>query len=418
LKKTNAFKLQFHSSFSTYFFVREVVTGEVILAMEKPSKKPDKDPDRAGKSRVGISSRKYDVYLLLTKGYLDQTQVAGKLSLRRQTVSEHVKNLEVLGLIEPIDPNGNPKFYKPTPLTPVVSGSSTPVVSGSAKKMERTVGKTPILVRDAESGKIKCWKSGKKGGHVRNYDTIVSVDGKRIPMLRVHSISGTCAIVREPAIEVPWKPAKDGMKGMEQFVYKKIFKNKKSTMFNLKQLKVTFIRQKTKDTDELIIHMPEKYFFEYELDQGEEILKEYIWKARKWFQNKFKVWLGLVLPYRDMEIAHEIFDPALRRWVQENGMAKVKTKRGYGVVDESKTGFPEREFTTIEQVKADLQSGDRILDLEEQMRFMMQQQSQLMKQQQEMTESVMELTNDIQEFMGFRRKMEDRLEKDSADMFR
>ena len=385
--------------------------------MGKPSKKPDKDPDRACKPRVKISSRKYDVYLLLTKEYLDQTQVADKLSLRRQTVSEHVKNLEVLGLIEAIDPNGNPKFYKPTPLTPVVSGSSTPIVSGSAKQMERTVGKTPILVRDVKSGKIKCWKSGRKVGLVRNYDTIVSVDGKRIPMIPVHSIASTCTILRKPLKDVPWKPAKKGMKGMEQFVYTKIFKNKKSTIFNLKELEVTFLRQKTKGTDELIIFMPEKYFFEYELDQGAEILKNYVWKAKKWFQNNFKVWLGLPLTYRDMEIAHEIFDPALRHWVQENGMAKVKTKRGYGVVDESKTGFPEREFTTIEQVKADLESPDRILNLEEQMRFMMQQQSDLMESQHQMVESINDLSNDIQEFMGFRRKMEDRLEKDSADMF-
>lgn len=383
----------------------------------KLSKKPDKDTDKKKKLRIKISPRKYDVYLLLTKGYLDQTQVAGKLGLRRQTVNEHVKNLEVLGLIEPIDPNGNPKFYKPTPTIPVVSGSATPVVSGSAKKMERTVGKTPILVRDRKSGKIEGWKSGRKGGHVRDYNTIVSVDGKRIPMLRAHSIAYTCTILREPLKEVPWKPAEEGMKGMEQFVYKKKFTNKQSTLFNLKELEVTFLRQKTKGTDELIIYMPEKYFFEYELEQGETILKNYVWNARKWFQNTFKVWLGLALPYREMEIAHEIFDPALRRWVQENGMAKVKTKRGRGIVDESKKGFPEREFTTIEQVKADLESGDRILDLEEQMRFMMQQQSQLMEQQREMVETVKELTQDVHEFMGFRRKLEKRLEQDSVDMF-
>ncbi|GAH75489.1 unnamed protein product, partial [marine sediment metagenome] len=46
-----------------------------------------------------------------------------------------------------------------------------------------------------------------------------------------------------------------------------------------------------------------------------------------------------------------------------------------------------------------------------------QQQSQLMKQQTEMMKTVTELTQDIQEFMGFRRKFEERLEKDSADMF-
>jgi len=341
------------------------------------SKVSDRASDRAGNSHLRISAHMHVIYLLLTRGLLDQTQVAEKLSLKRQTINYHAKRLEIVGLIEPIDPNGNPKFYKPTPLIPFVSGSATPIVSESAKKMERAVGKTPSLVRDRKSGKIKGWKSRRRVGHVRDYDTIISIGGKRIPMLRVHSIVYTCTILREPLKEVPWKPAKEGMRGMDQFVYRNKFLNKKSTLFNLKELEVTFVRQKTKDTDELIICMPEKYFLEYELDQGEAILKEYVWKARKWFQNKFKVWLGLALPYREMEIAREIFDPALRRWVQENGMAKIQTKRGRGIVDESKKGFPEREFTTIEQVQADLESGDRILDLEEQMRLMMEQQSQL-----------------------------------------
>jgi len=279
------------------------------------------------------------------------------------------------------------------------------------------VGKTIKTVRDHKTGRFKGKRKGRGEGVHRDYDTLISIDGKRIPLLRVHRLAYTCTILREPMEKIPWEK-KNGPRGMEQWVLRHKFSNKKSEIDELKELEITFVRQRTKNYDELVIYLPEKYVTNFELKKTKKIMGDYAWKARKWFQNKYKLWLGLTLPYCDMEIAHEIFDPDLRRWVQENGMAKVKTKRGYGIVDESKKGFPEREFTTIEQVKADLESPDRILDLEEQMRFMMQQQSQLMKQQQEMTESVMELTNDIQEFMGFRRKMEDRLEKDSADMFR
>ena len=278
------------------------------------------------------------------------------------------------------------------------------------------MGKTIKTVRDHKTGRFKGKRKGRGEGFHRDYDTLISIDGKRIPLLRVHRLSYTCTILREPMEKIPWEKKK-GPKGMEQWVLHHKFPNKKSEMDELKELEITFVRQKTKSYDELVIYLPEKYITEFELEKTKKIMEEYAWNARKWFQNKYKLWLGLALPYCDMEIAHEIFDPALRRWVQENGMAKVKTKRGYGIVDESKKGFPEREFTSIEQVKADLESGDRILDLEEQMRFMMQQQSQLMEQQGKMMETVTELTQDIHEFMGFRRKLEERLEKDSANMF-
>ena len=292
--------------------------------------------DRASESRLKISPRRYDIYLLLTKGYLSQTQVAEELKIKdRQTVNHHVKMLEIFGLIEPIDPNGNPKFYKPAFNIPVVSTKSTPILSKTARRTERRVGKSSILVRNRSSGKIKGWKSSRKIGIVRDYNTIVSVDGKRIPMIRAHSLSYVCSVLHEPAKEVPWTKSKDGLKGMEQFVYRHIFDNKKSTwrypaLFNLKKIEVTFVRKVTKNTDELVIYMPEKYFLEYELEGAKEILTKYVWTAWKWFQSHFKAHLAFPIEYREMEFATEIFDPKLRRWVQGNGMATVKTRRGRG----------------------------------------------------------------------------------------
>ena len=362
---------------------------------KKSSNSFDKAFDRANKFRVKISPLKYKIYILLTKGYLDQTQIAYELKVKnRQNINYHVKTLSILGLVEPTKQNANPKFFKPTDVTPIPSSTPT-VVSKSAKIPKRRVGKSIKTVRDHKTGRFKGKRKGRGEEFHRDYDTILSIDGKRIPVLRVHSLSYTCAILREPAEKVPWEQKK-APKGMEQWVLRHKFPNKKSEIAELKKLELTFVRQKTKNYDELVIYLPEKYIFEFELEKTKKIMEEYVWKARKWFQSKYKLWLGLALPYRDMEIAHEIFDPALKRWVQENGMAKIQTKRGRGIVDESKKGFPEREFTTIEQVRANMESGDRILDLEEQMRFMMQQQSQLMEQQRKMVETLSGTTDATQ----------------------
>jgi biotin operon repressor len=373
----------------------------------KIADKADKGADRARVDRIKISQRKYDIFFLLTKKFMAQTSIAAELNLSRQTVNKHVKDLEILGLIKPIDPSGNPKYYKPTHITPVVSAHATPIVSALARQMERTVGKTPILVRDKKSGMIKHWKSQKKVGNKREYDTIVSVDNKRIPMLRLHSIAYTCTMLRDPSKEVPWKHV-SGMKGMDQYVLKHKFKNKESSLFNMRELEVTFVRQKTKGTDELIIYMPEKYLFEYELDVGETILKEYVWVARKWFQNNFKTWLSLPIVYRDMEIAREIFDPSLKRYVEDNGMVKVKTRLGHAVIDESKIGFPEREFTTIEEVKVDLHTPERVLALEQQMK-------QLIETVNTMAVSQNEFFESMQEMMGIKKEQDIKRDLESMD---
>jgi hypothetical protein len=164
-------------------------------------------------------------------------------------------------------------------------------------------------------------------------------------------------------MKIPWQIVK-GMKGMEQYVYAHKFRNENSTLFNLRELEVTFVRQKTANSDELIIYMPEKYFLEYELQQSTRILNTYVWKAWKWFQKTFKFILSNPSPYRKTEYAREIFDPKLKKFVHEHGMVKVNTERGYAAVDESKKGFPEKEYTSIEEVEADLHMPERLLKLE------------------------------------------------------
>lgn len=342
--------------------------GEGRLNKKIP-RRPDREPYRAAVNRINyifISRRRYDVWLHLTRDHMNQTQTAEKLEIKKQTINEHAKALELLGLLEPIDPNSNPKFYKSTEITPIASGRFGVIISKNAKKMERTVRKRSILVRDKKTGRIKNWKSCKKVGYVRNYDTIISVAGIRIPILRVHSISYTCTILHGPAKTIPWTHNTD-MKGGKQYIFRHTFKNKDSEIFCMNELDVTFVRQiTTGGYDELVIYMPEKYLFEFELEAGKRILQNYVKKARKWFQNKFKAYLGEPIKYREMEIAREIFDPKLKKFIKEHQqMVKIITDRGYAAVDISKKGYPEVEYTTVEEVKTDLNRLDRLLALEE-----------------------------------------------------
>jgi hypothetical protein len=378
--------------------------------------KPDTGTDRA----VVVSRAKYQIYYFLIKKNFCQEQVARKLNIRRQTVNEHTKSLEILGLIKAIDPDGNPKYYKPTSITPITEWGegkrSTPVVSGSAKEIERRVGKPLKTVRDHTTGQFKGKKEPPRREFHRDYDTVVSVDGKRVPMLRVHSLAFSCNIVREPGKNVPWEKKK-GPNGMDQWVLHHKFPNNKTEIDALREVEITFVRQKTGTYDELVIYLPEKFLFEHELKAVEAMMEQYALTARKWFQNKYKTWLGLPLMYRPMEIAREIFEPGLKRYVEENGMVKVKTPNGYAMVDESQKGFPEREFTSIEEVQADLHIAERVLSIEEQqiqfqqqvrmiMDLMNQQQTVNQQQFKQVGDLLKQQAENVQELMGFKKKVE------------
>jgi hypothetical protein len=280
-----------------------------------------------------------------------------------------------------------------------------------------------VKVRDKETGKIKQWKHKPSESFHRDYDTIVSVDGKRVPVLRVHSLAYSCNIVREPVEKVPWEK-KDGPNGMEQWVLHHKFPNKKTEIDELREMEVTFVRQKTKTYDELVMYLPEKYLFEHDLKKTEETMEQYALIARKWFQNKFKTWLGLPLMYRKMEIAHEIFEPGLKRYVSENGMVKVKTEGGFAMVDESQKGFPEKEYTSIDEVEVDLHVAERILSLEanqiqfqEQVRTIMDMMGTQQVQNKQIGDLLKAQSDNISELMGFKKKMDEKREKENKEMY-
>ena len=128
--------------------------------------------------------------------------------------------------------------------------------------------------------------------------------------------------------------------------------------------------------------------------------------------------------YRPMEIAHEIFEPGLKQYVSENGMVKVKTEGGYAMVDESQKGFPEKEFTSIDEVEVDLHAAERILSLEaQQMQFQQQVRTimDMMGTQQAQYKQIGDLLSkqaeNISELMGFKKKIDAQKEKENKEMY-
>lgn len=351
-----------------------------------------------------LTQKQHQVYIFLSAGFA-QTRTADKLNVTRQTIHKTTQKLLRLGLIEPINPHGNPRFYKSTYLSPVVSASEK--VSHSVMSApERTLSKKPHIVRDKQSGKIKHWRRQKLDLEKRDYDTIASVAGKRIRLCRVHGIAYTCTILHPPANFVPWKPVKKGMKGLEQYDFKAVVPEIG---------KVSFRRQKSRQTDELIIWMPEKYFFEWELEEGEKLLNESVWKARKWFQNHFKTYLALAIPYRKPKYAFEIFDPKMKRFVHEKGTIDAVTTGGIAEADESKKDYPEVEFPTIKQAEAFVQGPDRLVTAENKLLRVESALSQLIGQVSIMSKAQEKFTEDVQEVMGLKKELNKLKERDSQE---
>ena len=363
---------------------------------------PDKDPDRH--VRICLTPHQYNIYFCLTVNGMAQTRVADELKITRQSVNEVVnKKLLKLGLIEPIKENTNPKLYRATFITPIVSGGKAPIVSGGH---EQALSKKPALVRNHNSGQIKHWRRKKLDLEKRDFNTLLSIDGKRVGICRVHGFSYSCTIIRPPAKNVPWKTLKDGMRGMKQYGYRQKIP---------KIGRVTFRRQTTATTDELVITMPERWFFPWELEEGKKLLEERIWKARKDFQNRFKTYLGLALPYRKPKYAYEIWDPLMKRFVHEKATLDVVTSDGIVEMDESKKPYPEIEFPSIRQAIAYANEADRLLAMENKMLRIETSLSKLVDTVEVMAEKQIEFTEQVKEIMGLKKEISKLKEKETME---
>ena len=393
------------------FLLRAV--GAVLGQKRRDSQqKVDKKVDR--QVRIALTEKEYNIYFCLTVKGMAQVRIAQEENVSRQYINKITKRLLMLGLLEPVKHNANPCFYKSTDIIPVVSTKKkikTPVVSTKSEK--RILSKKPSLVRHHDSGKIKHWRRKKLDLEHRDYDTLLSVDGKRVKICRVHGYSYSCSIIHKPVEIVPWKPVKKGMKGMDQYDYKHKIPHIGRVSFRL---------QTTKNTEELIIWLPVKWIFPWELEEGEKLLEKAVWKARKYFQDKFKAYLGLPLQYRTPKYAFEIWDPMMKRFVHEKGTVDVVTSDGIVEMDESLTDYQEVEFPSVRQAIVYANEADRILGLERQMEFVMRSQrmmsenmNKLIEGQKKLIESQKKFTDQMQEVIGLRKEVDKLKERENQE---
>lgn len=324
------------------------------------TEKPNLEPNRADVEYIQLSKRKYQIYYYLVKKGLCQKQIQKRIDLAKSTIHQHVKKLETLGVIKPIEPNANPKFYEATNIIPKPSwkkGKKQNTVINQNTQKKRKLYNRRVL-REREEGETE---SGVEG---RDYDSVVSRDGRLLKVLRVHSVSYSCKVLE--GFDVDGWERVGSPNGMEQFRLKHTFSDGGDVSPCLRSICVTFLYRKYGRGDgDLVIYMPEKYVFEYELDDVVDELQRWVWEARKWFMRCVGGRLSLPVQYRSMEVARKVDDRGVVRVLREHGMVKADTEGGYAVVDESKKGFPEREFTSLDEVKADLRLPSRVLGLED-----------------------------------------------------
>lgn len=324
------------------------------------NKKPDKEADRRS---VVVSFIQKKVYDLLIEDGMAQSKIARITKRSRQTINGHVKKLKSLGLIDVVDDNASPKFYISTLIIPLTRKTKTAKLSSNSKMPKHRVGFPYKAVRDHKTGRFKGKRLPRGTGVHRDYNTIISVDGKRLKLIRANAISYECVLKREP-MGIPWKKV-GGPHGMEQWVYHHEFPNNRATIDDLKVMDVTFLRKKTTTYDVIVIYLPEKYVLESELDVTLQTMSDYGLIAWNWLRKKFKVWMDFPKQYRSSEYAVEINDPRLKLAIKEHGMVKVPTASGgYVVIDESKKGHPEKEFTSLDEIKTELTMPEHILMLE------------------------------------------------------
>ena len=79
-------------------------------------------------------------------------------------------------------------------------------------------------------------------------------------------------------------------------------------------------------------------------------------------------------------------------------MVKVKTKGGFAMVDESQKGFPEKEYTSLDEVEIDLHASERILALEQML-------TQMVDTQRKTNEMIDKLASSQKEFVEIVQKM-------------
>ncbi|MDH7506269.1 MAG: hypothetical protein QHH15_00575 [Candidatus Thermoplasmatota archaeon] len=243
------------------------------------------------------------VYRLLCYGY-SQRKIAIITGVTRQRISQITAELVKEKYIYAPDPRAKPRLYKPTD--------------------------TPLPLKDTD---VKQIRPGRKDGLTE--------------VCRAHSIAFVLPLERPPVIPVPWS---------KTWVNKGTVYKQFSKIFDIG--KITFRLIQGKKSSQIVFFLPEKYLTKSELKHYDRVIWRYINHVANWFQKKYACRLGLPRVYQKPEFAIPE-DPEI---LFIGNRYNIHTEDSW--VDESE-GTPEWETNDIEIAKAKIESGERILSLEE-----------------------------------------------------
>jgi len=251
------------------------------------------------------ASKKAKIYNLLADGFT-QARVAKILGISRQYVNKVTKELLEGGFLVCINPKGNPKLYKAT-------------------------GRPYII----KQGKKQCSVNQIRRG--RPFDAL--------ELCRVHQIVCKANIIKQPE-NVPWDNE---------------WKNNGTSYFQMKVVLdigiVTFRRIKGKQSDQLVIWMPERWLSKEEMQKYLPVLKGYAQRAANWFMKKYNCTLGLLELYQKPHFAFPE-DPDIVHLAKTGNFS-----HGNIWVDESE-GSPEWETDDVELAIVKMELPKRMISLE------------------------------------------------------
>lgn len=320
---------------------------------------------------IPISKLLYHVYRMLVEYHYYPSKVAKSLGISRQAVNKHIRKLISLGLIECENPKGKPKFYK------------------------ARMGFTPVIQKDKDY-LVLCQPSHVtyvKSPAILPFDfrTVIREGDREIPICRVHGVAYQAPILSEP-VGVIWDSESELKNGVKQYILKYPFKGLPRY--------VTFKRLKGKDSDKLIIWLPELYLPEYAINgDTQKLIERIVWGVYSWFIKRYRCTLGLPEQYRKPQYAFKIpKDHPLYKFSKQTTL-KVETEEGIVEIDESKKEFPEIEFSDIRQAKTYATIPERMSYLEKKIKEIEDTFTQLTEKIETLSKSIDKLTQMMETFM-------------------
>ena len=245
------------------------------------------------------------IYRLLCDGF-SQRKIAVISGISRARVCQITKELIENKYIFCVNPNGNPKLYKPT-------DKPLPL-------------KSPLL-------------SVKRGGRSPNLTGVC----------RVHSLAFSLLLKRPPSVPFNW--SKEWR--INGTIYFQMFRT-----FDFGRVTIRLIQGKNGPA-KIVFWLPEKYLDQAELKKYERLSNKYVNKVCLWFMRRYGCIVSDPEPYQKPHFAF----PEDNEIIHLSKKYDVEGTRSW--VDNS-LGVPEWETSEIEVARAKIEGPERLLNLERQ----------------------------------------------------